>query len=152
LTSVSVSLGQQTERIEAELVSGNYFTMLGVTPAVGRVFSREQDEQAVNSHPVVVLSHAYWVNRFAANPNVVGQKIVVNDVPMTIVGVSAESFVGLDPAQAPQIRVPVLMQPTIMRENASWLHYDDRRARWVQVFARLKPGFTAQSALAPVQG
>ena len=78
--------------------------------------------------------------------------MVVNDRPMTIVGVSAASFSGLDPTQAPQIRVPVLMQPTMMRESADWLKTDDRRAKWVQVFARLKPGATAQSAFAPVQG
>jgi len=152
VVAVSVAVGSQTERIDAELVSGNYFSMLGVNPEVGRIFSREQDEKVVDGHPVVVLSYAYWASRFAKDPNVVGQKIVVNDAPMTIVGVSAASFGGLDPTQSPQIRVPVMMQPTVMREHASWLKPDDRRARWVQVFARLKPGYTAESALAPLQG
>ncbi len=70
---------------------------------------------------------------------------------MTIVGVSAAGFAGLDPARAPQIRVPVLMFRAMAPEWSTWLHMDDRRARWVQVFARLKPGWTAESAQAPMQ-
>jgi predicted permease len=70
---------------------------------------------------------------------------------MTIVGVSQEGFAGLDPARAPQIRVPVLMFRAMAPEWSTWLHMDDRRARWVQVFARLKPGWTAESAQPPMQ-
>jgi predicted permease len=70
---------------------------------------------------------------------------------MTVVGVSAAGFAGLDPAQAPQIRVPIQMKPILMPEQG-WIHMDDRRSRWVQVFGRLKPGYTVQSAKAPVQG
>ena len=70
---------------------------------------------------------------------------------MTIVGVSAAGFAGIDPAQSPQIRVPILMKPVMMPEW-NWLHMDDRRTRWVQVFARLKPGYTVESAAAPLQG
>jgi len=152
LIPASASVGSQTERVEVELVSGNYFTMLGVRPAVGRVFTRDQDEQNADAHPVAVLNHSYWVSRFARDRNVVGQKIVVNDTPLTIVGVSDESFLGLDPSSAPQIRVPIMMQPSMMREFSSWMKMDNRRARWVQVFARLKPGLTAASALPAAQG
>src|SRR5262249_40307681 len=77
--------------------------------------------------------------------------IRVNDYPMTVVGVSAEGFAGLDPAQSPQIRVPIQMKP-VMAPDWGWLHMDDRRGRWVQVFGRLKPGYTVQSAAAPLQG
>ena len=70
---------------------------------------------------------------------------------MTIVGVSARGFAGLDPARSPQIRVPMLMKPVIAPEW-DWLHMDDARTRWVQVFARLKPGYTIESAQAPLQG
>jgi len=82
---------------------------------------------------------------------VVGKKILVNNYPMTIVGVSAQGFEGIDPALAPQIRVPVLMEPAMVPEW-SWLDPGDRRTRWVQVFARLKPGYTVESAGAPLQG
>jgi putative ABC transport system permease protein len=151
LMSVSISVDNSTERIDAEMVSGNYFSMLGVKPAIGRVLDSREDDQVYQGHPVVVLSYEYWVNRFARNPNVVGMKVHVNDYPMTVVGVSAEGFGGLDPVQTPQIRVPIQMKP-VMAPDWGWLHMDDRRARWVQVFARLKPGYTVESAKAPVQG
>ena len=151
LVPASVSIDNQTERLEAELVSGNFFTMLGVKPAIGRVFNSREDDQIYQGHPVVVLSYNYWMTRFARDPGVIGRKILVNDYPMTIVGVSAEGFSGLDPARSPQIRVPVLMKPVMLPEWP-WLHMDNRRARWVQVFARLKPGYTVESAAAPLQG
>ncbi len=151
MLSASLSMDNQTERVEAELVSGNYFSMLGVKPALGRIFNSQEDDQVYLGHPVVVLSHAYWVTRFARDPGVIGRKILVNDYPMTIVGVSAEGFAGIDPVQSPQIRVPVLMK-SVMSPTWGWLHMDDRRARWVQVFGRLKPGYTVESAKAPLQG
>jgi hypothetical protein len=106
---MSASIGNETERVMGEMVSGNFFQALGVGAAVGRVFSPEQDDRVYKGHAVVVLSHQYWVARFAADPGVVGRKILVNNYPMTIVGVSAEGFNGVDPAQAPQIRVPIQM-------------------------------------------
>jgi predicted permease len=150
IVPASLAVDNQTERLEAELVSGNYFTVLGVAPAIGRVFNSQEDDQVYRGHPTVVISYGYWVNRFARDPNVVGKKVRVNDYPMTIVGVSAEGFSGLDPADSPQIRVPILMKE-IMMPDTGWLHVDDRRARWVQVFARLKPGYTVQSAQPPLQ-
>ncbi len=146
----SVAVGNQTERVHAEMVSGNYFAMLGVKPALGRVLNSREDDQIYQGHPVVVLSYGYWTSRFARDPTVVGRTIRVNDYPMTIVGVSAEGFAGLDPARSPQIRVPILMKPA-MAPEWPWLHMDDRRSRWVQVFARLEPGYTVESAKAPVQ-
>ena len=106
LIPASVSIDNRTERVGAEMVSGNYFSMLGVKPAIGRVFNSKEDDQMFRGHPVGVLSYDYWNTRFARDPNIVGKKILVNDYPMEIVGVSAKGFAGLDPAQAPQIRVP----------------------------------------------
>jgi predicted permease len=151
LMSASISVDNQTERVETEMVSGNYFNMLGVRPALGRVFRSADDDRIFRGHPVVVLSYDYWVDRFSRDPKVVGKKILVNNYPMTIVGVSAAGFAGLDPAVSPQIRVPVLMEPVVAPEW-SWFSPGDRRTRWVQVFARLKPGYTAESARAPLQG
>src|SRR5215204_2241644 len=151
LFEASLSVDNQTERVEAEMVSGNYFTMLGVAPALGRVLTSQEDDRVYQGHPVAVLSHGYWVSRFAKDPGVIGKKILVNNYPMTIVGVSAEGFAGLDPARSPQIRVPILMKPVMVPEW-SWLDPANRRARWVQVFARLKPGYTVESAAAPLQG
>jgi predicted permease len=151
LVPTSVSIDTRTERLEAEMVSGNFFSMLGVKPAVGRVFSSQEDDQAYQGHPVVVLSYGYWTSRFARDPAVIGKKILVNNYPMIIVGVSAEGFAGIDPAQSPDIRVPILMKP-VMVPDWEWVHMDDRRTRWVQVFGRLKPGYTVESAQAPLQG
>jgi predicted permease len=151
IVPASVSVDNQTERVDAELVSGNYFSMLGVKPALGRVFNSQEDDQVYQGHPVVVLSYGYWVTRFARDPGVIGKKVLVNDYPMTVVGVSAEGFSGIDPVQSPQIRVPVLMKP-VLAPSWGWLHMDDRRARWVQVFGRLKPGYTVESSKAPIQG
>jgi predicted permease len=149
--SASVSIDNQTERVVAEMVSGNYFSMLGVKPAIGRVFSSQEDDQAYQGHPVVVLAYDYWVSRFARDPEVLGKKILVNNYPMTIVGVSQAGFAGLDPVQSSQIRVPVQMKPQ-MAPDWTWVRMDDRRTRWVQVFGRLKPGYTVESAKAPMQG
>jgi predicted permease len=151
LVPASISVDNQTERLQTELVSGNYFSMLGVQPALGRVFSSREDDQVYQGHPVVVLAYDYWVSRFAGDRGVIGKKILVNNYPMTIVGVSAAGFFGIDPARSPQIRVPIQMKPVMMPDRG-WLHIDDRRARWVQVFARLKPGETVESAQAPLQG
>ena len=132
------------------MVSGNFFTMLGVPPAAGRVFNSKEDDQIYQGHPVVVISYDYWARRFDNDPAVVGKKILVNNYPMTVVGVSAERFAGLDPASSPQVRVPILMKPAMVPEWG-WLEDADERTRWVQVFARLKPGYTAESAQAPLQ-
>jgi predicted permease len=151
VVAASISVGNNTERVQAEMVSGNYFTMLGVRPALGRVFSSKEDDQVYQGHPVVVLGYDYWIARFAGNRGVLGTKILVNNYPMTIVGVSAAGFTGLDPTQSPQIRVPIQMKP-VMLPNWDWVQMDNRRSRWVQVFARLKPGYTVESAQAPLQG
>lgn len=150
LLDVSVSVENNTERLRAEMVSGNYFTMLGVKPALGRVFNSKEDDQVYGGHPHVVLGYDYWMARFAGKRDVIGKKILVNNHPMIIVGVSAAGFSGLDPARAPQIRVPVLMKAA-MTPEWPWLDAGDRRTRWVQVFARLKPGFTVESARAPLR-
>jgi predicted permease len=151
IVPASVSIDNRTERLEAEMVSGNYFSMLGVKPALGRVFNSQEDDQVYQGHPSVVLGYGYWTRRFARDPSVIGKKILVNNYPMIIVGVSAAGFAGLDPAQAPDIRVPILMKP-VMVPDWTWVHLDDRRTRWVQVFGRLKPGYTIESARAPLQG
>jgi predicted permease len=147
-TALSISFGGETERVDGELVSGNYFQALGVQPARGRVFSPEQDDRVYKGHPSVVLSYQYWATRFASDPSVLGRKILVNNYPMTIVGVSAPGFVGLDPATSPQIRVPIQMKPLM---TPGWDDIGDRRSQWIHTFARLKPGYTVQSAQASLQ-
>jgi predicted permease len=147
-TPSSITLEGTTERVNAELVSGNFFQALRVGPAIGRVFSSAADDQIYKGHPSVVLSHQYWLNRFAGDPGAVGKKILVNNYPMEIVGVSAAGFAGLDPASSPDIRVPILMAP-LMTSGRDDL--GSRRSQWIQMFARLKPGYTVDSAQASLQ-
>ena len=146
----SVSMEGQTELVRAEVVSGNFFTMLGVKPALGRVFNSQEDDQVFGGHPVVVLGYDYWMSRFVGDRGVIGKKILVNNFPMTIVGVSAAGFAGLDPALAAQIRVPIMMTKA-MTPEWPWHDPGDRRVRWVQVFGRLKPGYTIESAAGPLK-
>ena len=141
----SIAFGGQTERAVTELVSGNYFEALGVGAALGRVFTPEQDDRVYKGHPSVVLSYAYWKSRFAGDPSVLGQKILVNNYPMTIVGVSAADFTGIDPSRAPQLRVPIQMKPLM---TPGWDDMGDRRSQWINIFARMKPGFTVAKARA----
>ena len=84
-----------------------------------------------------MLSYEYWVTRFARDQSVIGQKLLVNNYPMTIVGVSAAGFTGLDPARSPQIRVPIQMKPLM---TPGWDDMGNRRSQWIQMFARMKPG------------
>jgi predicted permease len=147
-TPLSISFDTQTERVNAELVSGNYFQALGVKPAIGRVFSPQEDDQTYKGHPVVVLSHHYWVNRFAGDVGVIGKKVLVNNYPMVVVGVSAAGFSGLDPSRAPHIRLPIQMKPLM---TPGWDDLGNRRSQWIQMFARMKPGYTVESARASLQ-
>ena len=151
VVDTSINIDNQTERVSAEMVSGNYFSMLGVKPALGRVFSSNEDDRSYMGHPVAVLGYDYWKTRFAGDRNVLGKKVLINNYPMTIVGVSAAGFSGIDPARATQIRVPILMKEAMVPEW-TWVQMSDRRNRWVQVFARLKPGYTVESAAAPMLG
>ena len=99
--------------------------MLGVGPAAGRVFNSQEDDQTYQGHPVVVISYDYWNRRFNRDPGAIGKKILVNNYPMTIVGVSAAGFAGIDPARSPQMRVPIQMKPVIVPSGDG---YDGRRA------------------------
>ncbi len=146
-TPLNLSFDGRTERIAGELVTGTYFPALGVGAALGRVLTPE-DDQVKGGHPVVVLSYWYWRTRFAANPGVIGKKLSVNGYPMTVVGVSQAGFQGADPANSPQIRLPILMEEQI---DAPSTNLEDRRLRWVDVFGRLKPGETMEQAKAGLQ-
>ena len=147
-TPASVTIDGGTERVNAELVSGNYFQALGVKPAVGRVFSPVADDRIYRGQPTVVLSHEYWLNRFGGDPGVIGKTILVNKYPMEIVGVSAAGFAGLDPATSPDLRVPILMTPVMISGRDD---LENRRSQWVEIFGRLKAGYSVESARASLQ-
>jgi predicted permease len=146
-SSFSLTYEGRTELISGELVSGNYFPVLGVGAAVGRVFTA-QDDLIQGGHPIAVLSYAYWKTRFVADPNVIGRKIVMNGYPLTIVGVSRQGFDGVEPGYSPQVRVPMMMKGQLTDRFYS---LNNRRGRFAQAFGRLKPGVTLEQAKAGLQ-
>ncbi len=147
-TREAITIDGGTESLNVELVSGNYFETLGVKSALGRVFSSAADDQVYSGSPSIVLSYRFWQERFGADPHVVGKKILVNNYPMEIVGVSAAGFAGADPAQSPHLRIPLLMLPVLPTDGES---LNDRNTHWLQAFARLAPGFTKTSASGALQ-
>lgn len=145
---VSVAFRGQTERADAEIVSGNYFETLGVRPALGRVLL-PSDTVAEGSNPVVVLGHGYWKKHFAADPGVLNQALLVNNQAMTVVGVVQPGFDGIQLGRIPDVYIPVTMKPVV---TPAWNGLTDHKDYWIKLIARLKPGFSprqAAAALAP---
>ena len=137
--SVTLTYQGQSQRAEIEAVSGNYFEVLGVRPAVGRVLSQD-DDRVAGGHPVVVLGHGFWSRRFAQDPTILNRALQVNGVPMTVVGVAPRGFVGTDVASAPDLFLPITMKAVV---TPTWDDLENRRSRWLNIMGRLKPGQTA---------
>jgi predicted permease len=136
----------QTLSGEGLLVSGNYFQVLQVQPALGRLFD-SNDDRLVGEAPVVVLSHAYWTTRFAADPNVLNKGMIVNGRALTIVGVAPRGFDGTTLGSRPQVFVPITLRAVMEPGFRQWA---GRTVYWAYLFARLRPGVsleTARSAL-----
>ncbi len=146
--TLSLNFEGRTELVAGEMVSGNYFPVLGVGAAVGRLFTAS-DDLIQGGHPLAVLSYRYWKTRFAGDRNVIGKKIVVNGSSLIIVGVSQPGFDGVEPGYSPQVRIPITMQDDLPRDPFPQLN--NRRRRFVQAFARLKPGMTLERAKAGLQ-
>ena len=134
----------QTMNGQGVLVSGSYFPVLGVQPALGRLIG-PGDDRTPGETPIVVLSHAYWQNRFASDPNVLNQTMIVNGHTMTIVGVAARGFDGTTLGVKPEIFVPITMRESM---SPGWKGFDDRRTYWAYLFARLRPGVSIEQARA----
>jgi predicted permease len=143
----SLNANGNTELASGELVSGNYFPVLGVGAALGRVFTASDDAMQ-GANPIAVLGYRYWKTRFDGNPAVLGQKITIDGHPFTIVGVSAADFDGVAPGYSPQIRIPLTMNDVFSED---FKQLNDRRRRFIQVFGRMKPGVTIDQAKASLQ-
>jgi putative ABC transport system permease protein len=139
--------GRIEPTVDGVLVTGDYFPLLGVRPAVGRLFGRE-DDRVPEGHPVVVLSDQYWKRRFGADPAVLGQQISISGVPFEIVGVTPPEFFGAEVGTAPKLYVPVMMQPRVMPMTVNLLDRPNVFSTWLRVLGRLKPGITPGQAAA----
>ena len=128
-------------------VSGNFFRVLGVQPALGRGFL-ESEDQAVGRDGVVVLGHDYWVSQFDANPSAVGSTIWINSVPLTVIGIMPQQFTGIDQIIKPSMFVPIAMSPRLGGDN----NLEKRDVRWLTVKGRLKPGVSIAQAAADLTG
>lgn len=149
---LSLGVGGQAGLAHGQLISGEFFSTLGVPAAVGRTITPADDRAGAS--PVATISHSYWVNRFGRDPLVVGKAITVNGVPFTLVGVAAPEFFGVEPGASVDIWLPLHIQPQI---DLGWIKYaipgevsrftapDDW---WVLIMGRLKPGVNEQQARA----
>ncbi len=141
--NAGVSWHNSAEAVPAEIVSGNYFDVLGVRPAVGRLFAGS-DETAAGANPVAVLSFDYWKRRFNEDPTIVGQTIALNGTPFTVVGVVAPGFQSAVWGDRPRVFIPMTMQQTIAPNN----DLNDRRSIWLKIIGRLPAGRTTKQASA----
>jgi predicted permease len=134
LTTVTLSTGGDARPAAAEIVSGTYFTVLGVRPALGRVLT-PGDDGVPGSSPVVVVSHDFWETQLGSAPDVVGRKVLINRHPMTVVGVAAADFRGIDVGEVPAVWIPASMSARAIPGFEDLLN---RRVAWMQVFGRLR--------------
>ena len=149
--AVNVAYGQRTVNGQGVQVSGSYFPALGLQPAAGRLFGPEVDAP-IGGHPVAVLSHEFWRVELGGSRDVVGDAVIVNGWPLTIVGVAPAGFQGTTLGLRPFVFVPVTMRDALYFADIGG-GMEDRRAYWAYLFARLRPEVSisqARSALEPL--
>jgi predicted permease len=147
LTQVNLSTGSVSYPATAEIISGNYFPVLGVGPALGQVITTDDDHRP-NANAVAVLSYGFWQAQFDGASDVVGRKVLVNGHPLTIIGVAAPTFRGIDVGEVPALWIPASMATAAIPGFNNFL---DRRTYWMQVLGRLNPGITLRNAQAGLQ-
>jgi putative ABC transport system permease protein len=141
-SDASLASQGQTERGRLELVTGNYFDVLGVAPAIGRVFAPNDDKNP-GGDQLAVLSYSYWTRHFAADPNVLNKSILVNNVPMTIIGVSRNGFTGVQVGQTPDVFIPMSMAKQMTFDDGA---LNEWRDYWMKVLGRRAPGVSDEQA------
>jgi len=142
LFGANIALDGQPISAEGVLVSGGYFDLLGVEPALGRLLGPADDE-TIGGHPIAVLSHAYWANDLGSDPGVLGRTIVVNGQSLTVVGVGPEGFDGTTVGSRPRLFVPLTHTAFMV---AGWEPFEDRRDYFFYVFGRLREGGSLEQA------
>jgi macrolide transport system ATP-binding/permease protein len=142
ITGTTLSIGERAERTIGSIVSANYFDAIGVHPILGRGFLPGEDVGS-SAHPVAVISYQLWQGRFKGDPQIIGKTQHLNGVTHTIVGVAPQGFYGTFVGWAMQFWVPASMEEIF---ESGGYKLEDRNARWIESYARLKPGVTAQQA------
>jgi predicted permease len=137
---VNYSTGSESEQIPAQVVTANYFSVLGTQPSPGRGFLEEEGRTAV---PVAVVSYGFWDRRLGKDPNAIGRTLTLNRTPFTIVGVAPKGFTGTLLGGGPDVWVPTAMHD-VVQPNFNW--YNTRRGLFLFAFGRLKPGVSVAQA------
>jgi predicted permease len=147
LTSVGLSATNiSPEPVTGQMVSANFFDVLGATPIEGRGFLPEED-RVPNERPVVVLGHDFWQRRFGGDPGIVGRTLKLNGVSYSVVGVAPARFMGTEPI-APDVWVPIMMLPNVWLQADGQKVFQDRNSGWVSAMGHLKPGVSLAAAQA----
>jgi putative ABC transport system permease protein len=149
-TGVGVSWRNQAESEDAEVVSGNYFQVLGLKPAAGRLFT-EQDDTVKNANSVLVLSYNYWQRRFSASRDVVGQIVLINGHPFSILGVAPQNFDSAIGGYRPGVFIPISMVEVAMPWMVPRDDLNNHQSIWLTLLARLKPGVAPAQAAASLE-
>jgi predicted permease len=142
LFGANMAIDDQTLSGDVMLVSGSYFQVLALKPAIGRLFG-PADDQTIGGHYVAVLGNAFWKNRLGSDPAIVGRTIIINGQQMIIVGVAPAGFDGTTLGTRPDVYVPISMRAQM---TPGFNGFENRRSYWVYVFGRRKPGVTADKA------
>jgi putative ABC transport system permease protein len=148
-TRVNIAYGGETRSAEAMLVSGAYFSVLRLQPALGRLLG-PQDDGRIGGAPVAVLSHRYWSDQLGAAADVLGRTLQVNGRSLTVVGVAPPGFSGTTFGVQPQVFVPLTQRWEL--EPRRDPDHDDRQSYWLYLFARLRPGVSLEQADTDVNG
>jgi macrolide transport system ATP-binding/permease protein len=142
ITGSTLNIGERAEIATGSIVSANYFDAIGVHPALGRGFAPGEDVGS-NAHPVAVISHQFWRNRFKSDPQIIGKTQRLDNIPYTIIGVAPQGFYGTFVGWAMDFWVPASMEETF---ESGGYKLEDRGARWIEAYVRLKPGVTRAQA------
>ena len=142
LFGANVGYQQESIPVDGDEVSGDYFNVLGIRPARGRLIG-PADNATIGAEPVVVLSHDYWITRFKQDEGILGQRIVINGTPFTIIGVTPEGFDGITRGTRVKVFVPMSMKGIV---ETQFNGFENRSSYWAYLFGRLKPGVTMETA------
>ncbi|MGH7668038.1 MAG: ABC transporter permease [Gemmatimonadaceae bacterium] len=146
LFGANVAYGDQTMTTDGLEVSGSYFPLLGLTPAVGRLFTPD-DDRTIGANFMVVLGYGYWQAHLGGDRGVIGKTLKVNGQSMTIVGVAPKGFEGTTLGDIPSVYVPISMRTAM---TPTWSGFENRQSYWAYLFGRLKPGVTIEQAKAAI--
>jgi predicted permease len=135
---------------EGQLVSGDYFSLLGVQPIAGRAIGRE-DDLVPNGHPVAMVSYGYWKRRFGLSSSAIGRDIAISGTRFTVVGVTPPEFFGVEVGLSPDLFLPIMMQPTAMPDFENLLDNPIIYRTWLQLVSRISPGVTPAQAAAELE-